>query len=133
MPDKNVARAQAPRSAGKGNGEVSQLRWRLELSKTDGDRFDDWSLDASGNVWFSKIIENDSDVAAIVCAGTERSLKRRECLIASAPDLLEACERCIELLETVEAKALVGDEGCIWPVEIMRAAIAKARAKPEAK
>lgn len=47
-------------------------------------------------------------------------------LIVAAPDLLDACQRCISLLETVEAKALVGDEGCLWPVEIMRAAIAKA-------
>lgn len=48
----------------------------------------------------------------------------------AAPDLLDACKRCIALLETVEAKALVGDEGCLWPVEIMRAAIAKAEGTP---
>lgn len=45
---------------------------------------------------------------------------------APEPDLLDASKRCIGLLETVEAKALVGDEGCLWAVEIMRAAITKA-------
>jgi hypothetical protein len=71
------------------NADVaSSLRWRLENRKADGDRFEDWSLDASGNVYFSKIVENDSDVAAIVCAGTPRGLERRQRLTIAAPDLL---------------------------------------------
>lgn len=48
-------------------------------------------------------------------------------LIAAAPELLEALEGLLSFAEDVEAKALVGDEGCLWPVEIARFAIAKAR------
>ena len=38
--------------------------------------------------------------------------------------LYDALERALPLLESIEAKALVGDEGCLWPVEIVRAALA---------
>ena len=48
-------------------------------------------------------------------------------LLAAAPVLLEACQRTLEMLESIEAKTLVGDEGCLWGVEIVRHAIAKAR------
>lgn len=48
-------------------------------------------------------------------------------LIAAAPDLLEALEGLLVFAEAAETKALVGDEGCLWPVEEARAAIAKAR------
>jgi hypothetical protein len=48
--------------------------------------------------------------------------------MAAAPDLLEACRRTLEMLETIEAKTLVGDEGCLWGAELVRAALAKAGA-----
>ena len=48
-------------------------------------------------------------------------------LIASAPELYEALEAMVAFGELVERKNLVGDEGCFWPVEIARAALAKAR------
>jgi hypothetical protein len=47
-------------------------------------------------------------------------------LIAAAPDLLEALKLCLPILETHEDTQLVGHEGCLWPVELARAAIAKA-------
>jgi hypothetical protein len=89
-------------SAGKGTAADLQPAWRLER-KADGDRFDDWSLDASGSVWFSKVVENDSDIAAIVCAGTERGLKRRERLILAAPHLLSALQGLFDAAEEVAA------------------------------
>lgn len=48
-------------------------------------------------------------------------------LIAAAPELLEALEGLLVFAEDAETKALVGDEGCLWPCEEARAAIAKAR------
>jgi hypothetical protein len=48
-------------------------------------------------------------------------------LIAAAPDLYEALAGLIGFAESAETKALVGDEGCLWPVEFARAALAKAR------
>lgn len=48
-------------------------------------------------------------------------------LIAAAPDLYEALERLIGFAESAEARTLVGDEGCLWPMEFARAALAKAR------
>ena len=48
-------------------------------------------------------------------------------LIAAAPDLLEALEGLLVFAEDAETKALVGDEGCLWPCEEARTAIAKAR------
>lgn len=47
-------------------------------------------------------------------------------LIAAAPELLEALKQVIPYMEAREAALLVGDEGCHWPVEIVRAAISKA-------
>lgn len=48
-------------------------------------------------------------------------------LIAAAPELLDALEGLLVFAEAAETKMLVGDEGCLWPTEIARAAIAKAR------
>ena len=48
-------------------------------------------------------------------------------LIAAAPDLYAALETALKTLELAETKVLVGDEGCIWPAEIARAALKKAR------
>jgi len=47
-------------------------------------------------------------------------------LISAAPDLVEACQRTLAMLESAEGKALVGDEGCLWGVELLRAALSKA-------
>lgn len=47
-------------------------------------------------------------------------------LIAAAPDLLEALQGVLPFMEAAEDAGLVGDEGCYWPVEVARAAIAKA-------
>jgi hypothetical protein len=47
-------------------------------------------------------------------------------LIAAAPDLLEALNGVLPYMEAAETEGLVGDEGCHWPVENVRAAIAKA-------
>lgn len=48
-------------------------------------------------------------------------------LIASAPELYEALAGLISFAEEVEARLLVGDEGCLWPVEAARVALRKAR------
>lgn len=50
-------------------------------------------------------------------------------LIAAAPDLLEALKGVLPYMEQAESKLLVGHEGCHWPVELVRAAIAKSMAK----
>ena len=52
-------------------------------------------------------------------------------LLAAAPELLEALQGLLSFAEEVEQKMLVGDEGCLWPVEAARAAIAKATARTE--
>jgi hypothetical protein len=44
----------------------------------------------------------------------------------AAPEMYEALTVCLKALEELEAKTLVGDEGCLWPAEIARAALAKA-------
>jgi hypothetical protein len=41
-------------------------------------------------------------------------------------DLLAALKMVIPYMESAEAAGLVGHEGCHWPVEIVRAAIARA-------
>lgn len=69
-----------------------------------------------------------SERASIIAALQEQIANA--CLIAAAPDLLEACQRTLEMLESVEAKMLVGDEGCLWGVEIVRHAIQKAAGPP---
>lgn len=53
--------------------------------------------------------------------------ERRARIRDAAPDLLEALEGVMPLLEKIEDAELVGDEGCLWPVELARDAIAKAR------
>jgi hypothetical protein len=47
-------------------------------------------------------------------------------LMLAAPEMYEALTVCLKALEELEAKTLVGDEGCLWPAEIARAALAKA-------
>lgn len=47
-------------------------------------------------------------------------------VIAAAYCMLEALEGALPLLEKIEDAELVGDEGCLWPVEAVRAAIARA-------
>ena len=42
--------------------------------------------------------------------------------------MLDACKRTLAMLESVEAKTIVGDEGCLMGVELVRAAIAQAEA-----
>jgi hypothetical protein len=49
----------------------------------------------------------------------------------TAPDLLEALKLSLPILETHEDTQLVGHEGCLWPVELARAAIAKARGQAD--
>lgn len=47
-------------------------------------------------------------------------------LISAAPELLEALKGVLPYMEAAEDAGLSGDEGCHWPVEIVRAAIRKA-------
>lgn len=42
--------------------------------------------------------------------------------------MLSALEGVLPFMEEVEEKLLVGDEGCLWPVEAVRVAIDDARA-----
>ena len=46
--------------------------------------------------------------------------------ISAAPDMAEALRALLVFAEDAETKALVGDEGCLWPVEFARAALLKA-------
>lgn len=48
-------------------------------------------------------------------------------LRASHKRLVEALEGVQPYMEAAEKAGLVGDEGCHWPVEIVRAALADAR------
>ena len=66
------------------------------------------------------------DPVAMVQANSAEEEEANARLIAAAPDLLEALEGLLVFAEAAETKALVGDEGCLWPVECARAAIAKA-------
>lgn len=50
---------------------------------------------------------------------------RVDALKAMLRDAGDVLERGLSLMETVEAKALVGDEGCLWPVELARDLIAR--------
>lgn len=62
---------------------------------------------------------HDARVAELLVANNAEVERRRaaEALAREAKDVLE---RGISLMETVEAKTLVGDEGCLWPVELAR-------------
>ena len=48
------------------------------------------------------------------------------CAQELVPDLLEALRGVLPYMEAAEKAGLVGDEGCHWPVELVRAAIQKA-------
>jgi len=50
-------------------------------------------------------------------------------LIASSPDMYDALVGMLAFGEAMEGRHLVGDEGCFWPVEQARAAIAKAEGR----
>ncbi len=50
-------------------------------------------------------------------------------LEAHAQTLREALAGVLPYMEQCEAAALVGDEGCHWPVELARAALAATEAK----
>ena len=52
------------------------------------------------------------------CAFAHRAVNAHEAL-------LHALKECLPLLEKLEDETLVGDEGCLWPVEFARAAIAE--------
>lgn len=64
--------------------------------------------------------------------GSEPSRYPREVELANAraisavPELIEALQGLLTFAEAAETKMLVGDEGCLWPVEFARAALAKA-------
>ena len=60
-------------------------------------------------------VESEANAAFIV-----RAVNNHEALV-------DALERCLAFAEDVEVKALVGDEGCLWPAEIARAALAAAK------
>jgi len=47
-----------------------------------------------------------------------------EAQAALVPELVEALKAALPILENTEAETLLGDEGCLWPVELVRAAIA---------
>ena len=46
---------------------------------------------------------------------------------ADRDELLEVLEGILPLLEKIEGEMLVGDEGCLWPVEFARDVVAKHR------
>ncbi len=46
---------------------------------------------------------------------------------AAIPEMLAALEGVIPYMEAAEGKGLLGHEGCHWPVEAVRAAIASAK------
>ena len=50
-------------------------------------------------------------------------------LIVAAPDMYEALKGVLPFMEAAESAGLVGDEGCFWPVEAVRAALAQADGK----
>ena len=76
-------------------------------------------------------IRSEKDQIAKVWAMRGNEWKANAALIAAAPDLLSALEELIVFAEIAETNILTGDEGCLWPVERARVAIAKA--KGEAK
>lgn len=84
-----------------------------------------WSSDGIDGE-YSILAANGNPVCSVLigCENTEWS--QTLALIAAAPDLLEALHSLLPFLENVEKDKLVGDEGCIWAVELVRAAIAKA-------
>lgn len=61
----------------------------------------------------------DNRISELLTANNVEVERRRaaEALAREAKDVLE---RGLSLMETVEAKTLVGDEGCLWPVEMAR-------------
>ena len=58
---------------------------------------------------------------------TRAKVEAAKHLREAAPDLLAALEGLLAFAEAAETKMLVGDEGCLWPVEGARAAIAMAK------
>ena len=46
---------------------------------------------------------------------------------SASAELLEVLEGVLPLLEKIEGEMLVGDEGCLWPVELARDVVAKHR------
>lgn len=70
---------------------------------------------------------NGYDVAEVYSDDCPREIAEANArLIAAAPALLEALKGLLVFAEAAETKMLVGDEGCLWPVEFARAAIALA-------
>jgi len=63
---------------------------------------------------------------AAILTGDDLPARANGALIAAAPEMYEALNVALTALESIEAKTLAGHEGCIWPAEIVRAALAKA-------
>lgn len=59
----------------------------------------------------------------------EAEMRANALLIAAAPDMLEALKGVLPYMEQSENAGLIGHEGCHWPVELVRAAIAKAEGR----
>lgn len=95
--------------------------WRVALSKTSVTIFPVVALPKGARI-ASTIAWQGSPYRAVAEANAH--------LIAAAPELLEALEGLIGFAEAAETKMLVGDEGCLWPVEVARAAIARAKTQP---
>jgi len=70
------------------------------------------------------IVSLGGDGATLVAPEAVRANAR---LIKSAPDMLYALEGALSYMEEAEKLLLVGDEGCHWPVELVRAAIRAAK------
>ena len=60
----------------------------------------------------------------------DQELRLAHELLAEARDVIE---RGLSLMETVEAKTLVGDEGCLWPVELGREMVDRLKGFPRAE
>lgn len=67
------------------------------------------------------------EVAA--CGPTEAGQAQQEAnanLLAASWEMYQALKGVLPFMEQAEAAGLVGDEGCIWPVEMVRDALRKA-------
>lgn len=95
-----------PPDVGAGVGAHTVGPWRIEHKPGD----------STGAL---KIVGATGAVVALLKAAGDRKVANAR-LIAKAPDMVDALRQILPMLEEFENDHLVGDEGCLWPVENVR-------------
>jgi hypothetical protein len=105
---------------------AQDLLWRaLEAAL----KANDFTPPPAADVLAESIDQVVLDLSGPGAGASEREQRLRVLLVLAAArirGMLDALQRALPVLESIEAKSLVGDEGCLWPVEVVRAEIDRA-------